>query len=320
MSIKRIGVLTSGGDAPGMNAAIRAVVRSALNHKLEVMGVIRGYAGLVNDEIIPLNHRSVSNIINQGGTILKTSRCPEFMGEEGQKIAIKTLKKNNIDALVLLGGDGTYRGGEVLFEKWGILCIGVPCTIDNDLSATYLTIGADTAINTALSAIDNIRDTATSLERIFVVEVMGRELGYIAMQVALAGGCEEALLPEKKYNIDEICHSIAEGNVRGKASWIIVVAEGAGSAQDIADKITAATDLETRVAILGHIQRGGRPTATDRVLASRMGACAVEFLAAGKTGCVGIMEDKINLSTFSEALKKKTLDTEEFFKLIKVLT
>jgi len=321
MPIKRIGVLTSGGDSPGMNAAIRAVVRSALAGGFEVMGVFRGYSGLINDEVKPLNHRSVSNIINQGGTILKTSRCPEFLEEEGQKRALETLKKYGIDALVLLGGDGTYRGGKVLGEKWNIPCIGVPCTIDNDLSGTSLTIGADTAINTALSAIDNIRDTATSLERIFVVEVMGRELGYIAMQVALAGGCEEVLLPEKKFDLDEICHAIAEGNLRGKASWIIAAAEGAARAEDIARKITEKTDLETRVAVLGHVQRGGRPTAQDRVLATRLGAYAVDLLIRGEYGkAVGIIDDNVTALDFQKALQKKELKSEEFCRLIKIMT
>lgn len=304
-----------------MNAAVRAVVRIACDKGIKVTGIYYGYSGLVNDDTGILDHRSVSNIINRGGTILKTSRCPEFLAEEGQAAAVKTVRNYNIDGLVLLGGDGTYRGGQVLVNRWGIPCVGVPCTIDNDLSGTAFTIGADTAINTALSAIDNIRDTATSMERIFVVEVMGRETGYIAMQAALAGGCEDVLLPEKKFDLEEICHSIAEGNVRGKASWIIAVAEGAGKAVDIARKITETTDLETRITVLGHIQRGGRPTAADRVLATRLGAEAVELLVKGEFGkAVGVVDDNIIAVSFEEALKKKDLRPGEFCRLIKILT
>ena len=257
MPIRRIGVLTSGGDAPGMNAAIRSVVRSALHYNLEVMGIFRGYAGLLNEELKIFDHRSVSNIVGHGGTILKTARCPEFKTEEGQRRGVDVLKKFGIDGLVCIGGDGTYNGALVLSRKWGIPCIGMPGTIDNDLNGTDATIGADTAVNTALEAIDKIRDTVTSMERIFVVEVMGRESGYIAMQVALSGGTEDVLIPERKFDLNRMCHDIVEGNLRGKMSWIIVVAEGAGKADDVARKITDMTSLETRVVVLGHVQRGG---------------------------------------------------------------
>jgi len=319
--VKRIGVLTSGGDASGMNAAIRAVVRCGLHAKLEIMGIFRGYAGLLNGEIKPLDHRFVSNIINRGGTILKTARSPEFRTEAGQERAAEIIKKHKIDGLVLIGGDGTYRGGLALSRKWHIPCIGVPGTIDNDISGTDATIGADTAVNVALDAIDKIRDTVTSMERIFVVEVMGRESGYIALQVALAGGAEEAVLPELKYDFAGMCHEIVEGNLRGKVSWIIIVAEGAGKADDIAARITSLTSLETRVAVLGHVQRGGMPTARDRILATRLGAAAVELLLKGEScKAVGVVSDEIHVVDLEYATAKKEFKSESLYSLIKILT
>ena len=321
MAIKRIGVLTSGGDAPGMNAAIRAVVRYATYNKLEVIGIFRGYAGLINEELKELNHRSVSNIINRGGTILKTARCDEFLAEEGQRRAVEVIKKNKIDALVLIGGDGTYRGGIALEKKWDIPCIGVPCTIDNDVNGTDSTIGSDTAVNTALDAIDKIRDTATSMERIFVVEVMGHESGFIALQVAVGGGAEEVLVPEKKFDFQAMCHEIVNGNIRGKISWIIITAEGAAKAEEIARQITDITTLETRTAVLGHIQRGGSPTARDRILASQLGAEAVELLIKGQRGkAVGIISDNINVVDLEFAVTKKELKFDSLYNLIKILT
>ncbi|MFH0738778.1 MAG: 6-phosphofructokinase [Candidatus Omnitrophota bacterium] len=319
--MKRIGVLTSGGDASGMNAAIRSVVRYAVHNKLEVMGIFRGYAGLINEDLKILDHRSVSNIINRGGTILKTARCQEFLTEEGQNRAVSVIKNNKIDGLVLIGGDGTYRGGIELNRKWSVPCIGLPGTIDNDINGTDSTVGSDTAVNTALDAIDKIRDTATSMERIFVVEVMGRESGYIALQVALGGGAEDVLLPEKKIDLHEMCHQIIEGNIRGKISWIIIVAEGAGKAQDIADKITDMTSLETRVVVLGHVQRGGTPTARDRILATRLGQEAVDLLIKGESGkAVGIISDSINVVDLEFAVTKKELKVDSLYNLIKVLT
>jgi 6-phosphofructokinase 1 len=321
MAIKRIGVLTSGGDAPGMNAAIRAVVRYATYNKLEVIGIFRGYAGLINEELKELNHRSVSNIINRGGTILKTARCNEFLAEEGQRRAVEVIKKNKIDALVLIGGDGTYRGGIALEKKWDIPCIGVPCTIDNDVNGTDSTIGSDTAVNTALDAIDKIRDTATSMERLFVVEVMGHESGFIALQVAVGGGAEEVLVPEKKFDFQAMCHEIVEGNIRGKISWIIITAEEAAKAEDIAKRIMDITSLETRTAVLGHIQRGGSPTARDRILASQLGAEAVELLIKGQRGkAVGIISDNINVVDLEFAVTKKELKFDSLYNLIKILT
>ncbi len=321
MAIKRIALLTSGGDAPGMNAAIRGVVRTAFAHKLEVYGVFRGYMGLINDDLKPLSHRSVSNIINRGGTILKTSRCPEFMTKDGQKRAVEILQRNAVDALVVIGGDGSYRGAQILSREWHIPCVGLPGTIDNDLNGTDRTIGSDTAVETALDAIDKIKDTVNSMERVFVVEVMGHHSGYIALKSALAGGAEQVLIPEIKFDIHEICHEITEGYIRGKASWIIVVAEGAIKGADLARQITEITDLETRVVVLGHIQRGGSPTAEDRILGNRLGAAAVELLIKGVSGvAVGIKCDQIHAVDFEEALRPVTLDTKEDIRLIKLLT
>ena len=319
--MKRIGVLTSGGDAPGMNAAIRAVVRYATYNKLEVIGIFRGFAGLINEELKELNHRSVSNIINRGGTILKTARCDEFLTEDGQRRAVEVIKKNKIDALVLIGGDGTYRGGIALEKKWDIPCIGVPGTIDNDLNGTDSTIGSDTAINTALDAIDKIRDTATSMERIFVVEVMGHESGFIALQAAVGGGAEEVLVPEKKFDFQAMCHEIVNGNIRGKISWIIITAEGAAKAEEIAKQITDITTLEIRTVVLGHIQRGGTPTARDRILASQLGAQAVELLIKGQRGkAVGIISENLNVVGLEFAVTKKELKFDSLYNLIKILT
>lgn len=319
--MKRIGVLTSGGDAPGMNAAIRSVVRCALYNKIEVTGIYRGYAGLINEEMEPFEHRSVSNIINRGGTILKTARCPEFLTKEGRKRARDVLLKNKIDGLVLIGGDGTYRGGIALGREFGVPCIGVPGTIDNDLNGTEAAIGSDTAVNTALEAIDKIRDTATSMERIFVIEVMGRDSGFIAMQVAVAGGAEDVLVPERKFDIEEMCHDIVEGNIRGKISWIIIVAEGAAKAETIANKITDFTSLETRIVVLGHVQRGGAPTAQDRILATRLGAEAVDLLIKEESSkAVGVISGDINVVDLEFAVQKKKPNTDRLYHLLKILT
>lgn len=319
--IKRIAVLTTGGDAAGMNVAIRAVVRTAVSHRLEVLGVLRGYWGLINEEIKLLDHRSVSGIINLGGTILKTARCPEFQTREGQDRAFETLKKNSVDGMIVIGGNGSFRGAHEFYKEYKVPCIGIPASIDNDINGIDTTIGSDTAINTALCAIDNIRDTATSMERIFVVEVMGRDSGFIALSVALTGGCEDVIIPEKRVDLETICHDIVEGNLRGKISWIIVVAEGAGSASEIAKNITEITGLETRAVVLGHIQRGGRPTAFSRDLALRLGQAAVEYLLKGQTDrAVAIRDGKIIAVDFEFAIKKKELKVEDLYSLIKVLT
>jgi len=319
--MKRIAVLTTGGDAPGMNAAIRSVVRFATNNKVEVMGVFRGWWGLINEEMKLLDHRSVSGIINLGGTILKTMRCPEFETKEGQRRAFENLKKNCIEGLVVIGGNGSFRGAHEFYNRYKVPSIGIPASIDNDINGIETTIGSDTAINTALSAIDNIRDTATSMERIFVVEVMGRESGYIALQVALAGGCEDAIIPERKFDFEAICHDIVEGNIRGKISWIIIVAEGAGSAEEIAKKITQTTSLETRAVVLGHIQRGGRPTALSRTLALKLGQAAVDYLLKGEADkAVALSNGEITTVDLEVAIKKKRLEVDKLYHLIKILT
>lgn len=319
--MKRIAVLTTGGDAPGMNAAIRSVVRYAIYNKLEVIAVFRGWWGLINEEIRLWDQRSVSGIINQGGTVLKTMRCPEFKTEQGQKRAYETIKKNSIDGLVVIGGNGSFHGAYEFYKKYKVSCIGIAASIDNDINGIDATIGSDTAINTALCAIDNIRDTATSMERIFVVEVMGRESGFIALQVALAGGCENVIIPEKKCDLEAICHDIVNGNLRGKISWIVVVAEGAGSAVDIAKKITEITSLETRPIVLGHIQRGGRPTAASRTLAILLGQAAVDCLLRGEEDkAVGMCAGKIVTIDLELAIRKKELDVDNLYNLMKVLT
>ena len=319
--MKRIAVLTTGGDAPGMNPAIRSVVRYGINQKLEVVGVFRGWWGLINEELKLLTSRSVSGIISQGGTILKTARCTEFRTQEGQDRAYETIKKNNIDGLVVIGGNGSFAAAHEFYKKYNVPCVGVAASIDNDVNGIDYSIGTDTAVNTALDAIDKIRDTATSLERIFVVEVMGRESGFIALTVALAGGCEDVLIPERELDLNVVCHDIVHGNLIGKMSWIIVLAEGAGKADDIARQITDMTGLETRTVVLGHVQRGGRPTAVSRDLALNLGKAAVDCLIAGKKDiALGLSEGKIVEVDFEIAIKKKELKIDNFYKLIKILT
>jgi 6-phosphofructokinase 1 len=304
-----------------MNAAIRGVVRSAIYNKLEVMGVFRGWWGLINEELKPMDHRSVSGIISQGGTILKTTRCHEFYTEEGQKRAYETIKKYGIDGLVVIGGNGSFTAAQKFTAIYKVPCIGIAASIDNDVNGISMTIGWDTAINTALHAIDNIRDTATSMERIYVVEVMGRECGSIALAVALAGGCEDVIIPERQYNWEDVCHSIVNGNIRGKISWIVVVAEGAGTAPEIAKKITEMTSLETRALVLGHIQRGGRPTALSRDIALNLSRFAVELLIKGEANkAVGIQGNKAVAVDFETAIKKKEGNVEEVYNLIKIMS
>lgn len=319
--MKRIAVLTTGGDAPGMNPAIRAVVRCGIANKLEVMGVFRGWCGLINEELKLLDHRSVSGIIDKGGTILKTARCPEFNKIEYQERAFNTVKKFEIDGLIVIGGNGSFAAAHSFCSKYNIPCIGIAASIDNDINGIDQTIGTDTAINTALSAIDNIRDTATSMERIFVVEVMGRDCGYIAMAVALAGGCEDVIIPEIKLDMEKMCHDIVQGNIRGKVSWIVVVAEGAGKAEDIARQITEFTSLETRAVVLGHVQRGGKPTALSRDLALRLGDAAVNCLVRGlKDKAVGLSGGRVVEIDLAEAIKKKEWKIDYWYNLVKTLT
>ena len=284
--VKTIGVLTSGGDAPGMNAAIRAVVRQAITKGLNVKGIKRGYAGLLQEEIIDMHAQDVSDIIQRGGTILQTARCMDFTTPEGQQKGAEICKKHGIDGVVVIGGDGSFKGAQKLAEH-GINTIGLPGTVDLDIASTEYTIGFDTAVNTAMEAIDKVRDTSTSHERCSIIEVMGRGAGYIALWCGIANGAEDILLPEK-YNYDEqmIVNHIIENRKRGKKHHIIINAEGIGHSTSMAKRIEAATGVETRATILGHMQRGGSPTCKDRVYASTMGAKAVDLLLEGKTNRV----------------------------------
>jgi len=318
--MKRIGILTR--DCAGINATIRSVVRTAAGYGIEVMGIFRGYEGLINNEMKLLSRRSVSGIINLGGTMLKASRSERFRTDEGKAIAKETIDKNALDALIVVGGNGSLTGAYQFATKYDVPLIGIPATIDNDVHGTDYTIGAQTAVDVALDALDKIRDTATSLERIFVVEVMGRDCGYIALRVALAGGCEEVILPEKDFDCRKMCQEIAEGNKKGKISWIIVVAEGVAKAENIAQTISENTGgLETRVVVLGHIQRGGRPTAFDRILAARMGNCAVELLRKGeKNKYIGIRGGELITMPLEDVTKPKDIEVDNYYRLIKVLT
>lgn len=281
--LKKIAVYTSGGDAPGMNAALRAVVRTACGYNLEVYGILQGYIGMLEDLVKPLAVRDMANIIQRGGTILKTGRCPEFQKPEYRAKALETLKRHGIDALVCIGGDGSFRGALALWQEHQFPITGVPGTIDNDIFGTDLTIGFDTAVNTSLTAIDKIRDTADSHDRLFIVEVMGRNSGFIATSVGLAGGAEEIFTPDGNTTVDKAVERIKEAQKNGKRSSIIITSEGQkpGRAYDLAESLRKKSGLEAKVCILGHQQRGGAPTATDRILASRMGAMAVDSLVKG---------------------------------------
>ena len=291
--IRRIGVLTSGGDAPGMNALIRSVVRSASANDISVLGIRRGYSGLINGDIIEMGARSVDGIIRKGGTMLYTARCKEMLTEEGLQKATDTCRYLGIDGLICCGGDGTFRGAQALSRK-GVPCIGVPGTIDNDIVCTDYTIGFDTACNTAIECIDKLRDTMQSHERCSVVEVMGRRAGHLALQVGCAVGATAICLPERQLDFDvDIVEKMRIGRIKGRNHHIIIVAEGYGSAQEVADQIHEATGIDTRVTILGHIQRGGSPSAMDRVMATRMGYAAVRALREGKTNRVIISDANI---------------------------
>lgn len=307
--MKTIGVLTSGGDAPGMNAAIRAVVRTAIYHECKVYGIKRGYDGLINAKLEEMSLSSVADIIHRGGTILQTARSDEFMTEAGQKKALNVLNVFNVDGLIVIGGDGSMAGATKLSEL-GIPCIGVPGTIDNDLEYTDFTIGFDTAINTVVDAISKIRDTSSSHGRVNIVEVMGRRCGDIALYCGLAGGAESIVLPEMPHDIDKICRKIIRGKNRGKLHSLILLAEGAGSAVEMAKIIEEKTGMETRATILGHIQRGGSPTASDRILASQLAARAVDLLLEGKGNrAVGIKCNEMVDLDMTEALTmEKKLD------------
>ncbi|KJS23612.1 MAG: 6-phosphofructokinase [Clostridiaceae bacterium BRH_c20a] len=311
--MRKVALLTSGGDAPGMNAAIRAVVRTAIYHNLEVYGVMRGYAGLIEGVMHKMDLGSVADIIQRGGTILHTARSQEFMTLEGRQKALDNLKNLGIDGLVVIGGDGSFRGASEL-HKLGFSVIGIPGTIDNDIHGTEFSIGFDTAINTVVDAINRIRDTATSHERIFLVEVMGRSSGWIALESGLAGGAESILVPEIEPDYNEIVDRLKRGMGRGKRHSIIIVAEGVDSAYNVSKEIEKRIGLDTRVTVLGHIQRGGSPTALDRVIASRMGALAVELLLQGKSNLMtGIVGTELITLSFDEAVnKKKTIDINAY--------
>jgi len=312
--LKRIGVLTSGGDAPGMNSAVRAVVRTAIFHGLEVVGIERGYSGLIKREIKEMNLSSVADIVHRGGTILRTARSERFRTPEGRAQAAENMRSLGIDGLVVIGGDGSFTGATILSREHGCKVVGIPGTIDNDIPCTDYTIGFDTCVNTVVDAINKIRDTATSHERTFIVECMGRQAGYIALQAGLAGGAESILLPEIPFSLDQVCEKLLRGHERGKLHSIILVAEGAASAIDVGKYIEEKTGFDTRVTILGHIQRGGSPTAFDRVLAARMGARAVELLMTGENNkMVSVISGEIKDFDIAEALsRKKSIDMEVY--------
>lgn len=321
--VTRIGVLTSGGDAPGMNAAIRAVVRTGIYNGLKVYGILKGYTGMVENEIIKMESKSVANIIQRGGTILKTSRCKEFYEKEGRKTAYENILKHGIDALVIIGGDGSFRGAQIFSNEFDIPCIGLPGTIDKDIAGTDFTIGFDTAVNTAVEAIDKIRDTADAHDRLFIIEVMGRDSGYIALHSGIATGAENILIPEKRTDIEDIIVALTEKHGRKKLVNLIVVAEGEEFGATELSKIIKERmpEQEMRVCILGHIQRGGSPSCFDRLIASRMGYAAVECLVEGRHNIfVGILNNRMHYIPLNEAVKKKQRISEEWMKIVKILS
>lgn len=320
--VSKIGVLTSGGDAPGMNAAIRAVVRTGIYHGLEVFGIMRGYSGMIDDDIHSMNSRSVANIIQRGGTILKTARSMEFMEQAGRKIAYENLKKRGIDGLVIIGGDGSFKGAQKFSNEFDIPCIGLPGTIDKDIAGSDFTIGFDTAVNTAVEAIDKIRDTADAHDRLFIVEVMGRDAGYIALHSGIATGAENILIPETETDIEALIQSLSEQEKRKKLVNIVVVAEGdkygANEISNIVKK--RLPNADTRVCILGHIQRGGSPTCLDRLIASRMGFAAVECLLHGTNNVmVGILNNQLHYTPLDHAIKAKQKISEDWLRIVKIL-
>ncbi len=323
--IDRIAVMTSGGDAPGMNAAIRAVVRASAYYDKEIYGIYRGYQGLIEGEIERFTARKVSNIINRGGTILKTARSEEFRTVEGRKKAYENLKKHNIDALVVIGGDGSFRGMKIFSDEFDFPVMGIPATIDNDINGTDYSIGFDTASNTAMEAIDKIRDTASSHDRLFFIEVMGRDAGFLALHSGIAGGAEDILIPEENRGINELLESLKRSKRSGKTSSIVVVAEGDRTGKNVFELAkyveTHLQEYEVRVVIIGHIQRGGSPTTFDRVLASRLGIKAVEALLDGENKkVVGIRKNKIMVYPLEEATTKKKRINHELIRIIEILT
>jgi len=321
--VTKIGVLTSGGDSPGMNAAIRAVVRTGLYNGLDVFGIIRGYNGMIEDDIFKMDSRSVANIIQRGGTILKTARSKEFFDHSGRKKAFANLAKRGIDGLVVIGGNGSFTGALKLSQEFDIPCVGLPGTIDKDLYGTDFTIGFDTAVNTAVEAIDKIRDTADAHDRLFIVEVMGRHAGYIALHAGIATGAENILIPEEDTSVEEMLAGLSEKEKRKKLVNLVIVAEGhsSGGANNVAEIVRQQLpNLDTRVTILGHIQRGGSPTCIDRLIASRMGYHAVESLIEGRHNVmVGIQDNTMKYTPFEIAIREKQRVGDEWMKIVKIL-
>ena len=321
--VTKIGVLTSGGDSPGMNAAIRAVVRTGIYNGMEVFGIVRGYSGMIDGDIHKMESKSVANIIQRGGTVLKTARCKEFFSYEGRKKAFEHLNRLGINGLVIIGGDGSFRGAQIFSNEFDIPCIGLPGTIDKDIAGTDFTIGFDTAVNTAVEAIDKVRDTADAHDRLFIIEVMGRDSGFIALHSGIATGAENILIPEKRTDIEDVIQALAEKHGRKKLVNIIVVAEGEEfGATELSKIITERMpEQEVRVCILGHIQRGGAPTCFDRLIASRMGYAAVECLMEKRYNVfVGIVNNRMHYIPLDEAVKKKQRISEEWMKIVKILS
>ncbi len=321
--LKKIGVYTSGGDAPGMNAAIRAVVRTAITHNIEVTGILQGYCGLIEKEFMPLDLRSMANIIQRGGTMLKTGRAPEFHKAEVRAKAVANARAEGLDAMVCIGGDGSFTGAHLLWKEHQFPVIGVPGTIDNDIAGTDSTIGFDTAVNIALEAIDRIRDTAASHDRLFIVEVMGRDSGFIATDVGIAGGAEEIFIPENPVTPDQAIERIKAGMSRGKKSSILIAAEGhkPGRAYDLAEQIRKKAGFDAKVCILGHVQRGGSPTAADRILASRLGSAAVEALRQGQCDAmVGVYQGNVVTVPFDNVIGHKKHVKDELVQLLRTLS
>ncbi len=318
--MKRIAILTSGGDSPGMNSAIRSVVRYALSQGLSVVGVSHGYQGLVNKVFIELGRRDVSNIINLGGTFLKTARSEDFLKKTGRKEAYKNLVESEIEGFVVIGGNGSYKGALVFNREFDFPAIGIPATIDNDIAGTQETLGFDTALNTAMDAIDKIRDTAYSMDRIFLVEVMGRESGSLAVHSALAGGAEDVIIPEIKQDIDSVLEKVQKGRKLGKKSWIIIIAEGSGKTRILEEELKEHID-DVRVTVIGHIQRGGSPSAFDRILGAKMGRAAVDALLQGKRHhAVGWRNDAPVVYPLKDAVRYKRENFSRFMELIQILT
>ena len=323
--IKKIGVLTSGGDAPGMNAAVRSVVRSCVYNNVKITGILFGYQGIIDNKMKPMDARSVNNIINKGGTILKTARCEEFRSENGRKKAYDNIKKNEIDALIVIGGDGTFTGSMIFQKEFSIPIIGIPGTIDNDIYGTQFTIGYDTALNTVVNAIDKIRDTAISHNRLFFVEVMGRDAGHIAINAGIGAGAEEILVPEANMGLERLLDSLKRSEKSGKSSSIVVVAEGDKTGKNVFEIASYIEknmpEYEVRVSVMGHMQRGGSPSCFDRVLASRMGVYAVEKLLSGESNSmIGIINNKMTLCPLEKAIKGKSEINKNLIRVSDILS